>query len=85
MKSSAGPTAPNLNMTMTESTEEKPRQSFKCANCGAKMEYKPGSNAQECPYCGHANPIPSSEEDITELDFRAHLAQTSETEPTEDH
>ena len=60
-------------------------QSFKCANCAAKMEFKPGAQAQECPYCGQSNPIPQSEEDIQELDFRTYLAQQSEEEPAEEH
>jgi Zn finger protein HypA/HybF involved in hydrogenase expression len=34
------------------------KQSFKCSRCRAKMEFKPGSLAQTCPYCGHENPIP---------------------------
>jgi uncharacterized CHY-type Zn-finger protein len=60
-------------------------QTFNCANCAAKMEFKPGAQAQECPYCGHSNPIPQSEEDIQELDFRGYLAQRSEEEPAEEH
>ena len=57
---------------------DKLHKSFKCANCAAKMEFVPGADAQECPYCGHENPIPKSEEDIKELDFRSHLARLSE-------
>jgi DNA-directed RNA polymerase subunit RPC12/RpoP len=62
-----------------------PDQSFKCANCAAKMQYKPGAEAQKCPYCGHENPIPTSEEDIQELDFHAFLAQQANEEETEEH
>lgn len=60
-------------------------KTFKCANCAAKMEYKPGAQAQECPYCGHANPIPQSEEDIQELDFRAYLTEHPDEAPAEEH
>jgi len=60
-------------------------KTFKCANCGAKMEFVPGADAQECPYCGHENPIPKSEDDIEELDFRSYLATLSDGEQTEEH
>jgi len=59
---------------------EKLHKSFKCGNCAAKMEFVPGAEAQECPYCGHENPIPKSEEDIKELDFRTYLAKLSDSE-----
>ena len=65
-------------MTEPEPTQENPsadagqlHQTFKCGGCAAKMEFKPGANAQECPFCGHENPIPKSEDDIKELDLRA--------------
>jgi len=65
--------------------DNKLHKSFKCANCAAKMEFVPGADAQECPYCGHENPIPKSEADIKELDFRSYLAKLSESEQTEEH
>jgi DNA-directed RNA polymerase subunit RPC12/RpoP len=59
------------------------QQTFKCANCAARMEFKPGSESQRCPYCSHENPIPKSEEDIRELDFRAYLAELSDEDMLE--
>lgn len=32
-------------------------QTFPCAQCGAELEYKPGSTVLRCPYCGHETPI----------------------------
>jgi len=55
---------------------------FKCGQCGAKLKFQPGTNHQKCPYCGHENPIPQSEEDIRELDFRSHLGGLAEQEGT---
>ncbi len=46
---------------------------FPCNQCGAKLTFKPGSSALRCEHCQHENPIPQSEEDIHELDFRSHL------------
>jgi DNA-directed RNA polymerase subunit RPC12/RpoP len=50
-------------------------QVFKCGSCAGKMSFEPGSDAQKCPYCGFENPIPKSEEDIVELDFKTFLAE----------
>ena len=57
-------------------------RTFKCRQCGAKMQFQPGSLSQKCPYCGRENPIPQSEEDIRELDFRSHLQGLAEHEDT---
>lgn len=70
--------------TAEETRKEVTAKTFKCINCAAQMEYTPGAKAQECPYCGHENPIPTSEEDIQELDFAAHLKLLADEETTED-
>ena len=54
-----------------------PRE-FPCGQCGATMEFDPSAAAISCPYCGHSNPIPKSEEDIEELDFHAYVAKIAE-------
>jgi len=53
---------------------------FKCHQCGAKMEFVPGSESQQCSYCDHVNAIPRSEEDVEELDFHAYLQHAAFTE-----
>ncbi|MBN2446067.1 MAG: hypothetical protein JXO22_05055, partial [Phycisphaerae bacterium] len=55
---------------------------FPCAQCGADLAFKPGTADLVCEYCGHANHIPQSAEDIRELDFRTHLALLADGEPT---
>lgn len=50
-----------------------PIKRFPCHQCGAELQFQPGSDALKCPYCGHVNPIPKSEDDIQELDFHAYL------------
>lgn len=32
-------------------------ETFKCQQCGAGLEYKPGSVSLQCPYCGHEQKI----------------------------
>ena len=71
---------------MTDSiqqTDNQQVQMFKCQSCGAKMQFVPGSVVQQCPYCQHQNPIPQSEEDIRELDFRAYLARQGQEDLAE--
>jgi DNA-directed RNA polymerase subunit RPC12/RpoP len=60
------------------------QKTFKCSNCAAKMQFVPGADAQKCSHCGHENPIPKSEQDIKELDFRSYLAKLSDTEQTQE-
>lgn len=57
-------------------------KTFKCRNCAAIMRFIPGEDLHKCSHCGHENPIPKSETDIKELDFRSHLAQLSDGEQT---
>jgi DNA-directed RNA polymerase subunit RPC12/RpoP len=48
-------------------------QRYPCASCGAQLEFTPGTSHLTCPHCGHTQEIPSSAEDIQELDFHAFL------------
>lgn len=57
---------------------------FKCLQCGAQLEYKPGTHALKCGYCDHENIIPASEEDIHELDFHAYLRDAAGKEELEE-
>ena len=72
------------NSTDGEPEEEVMEKHFKCEQCGAKMKFEPGSVSQVCPYCDHENPIPQSEEDIKELDFREHLQKLAKGEGMEE-
>jgi LSD1 subclass zinc finger protein len=42
---------------------------FPCAQCGAKLEYAPGTDSLKCPYCQHENPIPQRHQIVEELDY----------------
>ncbi|MEM0983322.1 MAG: hypothetical protein AAGI17_05165 [Planctomycetota bacterium] len=70
-----------------EALEEEPARDrqFPCAQCGAKLTFAPGTDSLVCPYCEHAVTIPRSEEDIEELDFRAHLELLAASAETEEH
>lgn len=57
---------------------------FPCTQCGAKVEFAPGTDALECPYCGHRTEIPKSTDGIVERDFGAGLADLGQDAETEE-
>ncbi len=58
------------------------QKQFPCQQCGAKLDFEPGTTSLKCSYCGFENAIPQSEEQIEELDFRAFLAQAANEQET---
>ncbi len=58
-------------------------QQFPCGQCGAKLDYQPGTSELACPYCGHRNPIPQSEDEVLEIDFQSTLADLAQAQPTQ--
>lgn len=57
---------------------------FPCTQCGAKVEFAPGTDELECPYCGHRTAIPASAEVIQERDFHGTLAELERGAETEE-
>jgi len=57
---------------------------FPCIQCGAKVEFAPGTDSLECPYCGHRTAIPASTDGIEERDFGAALAGLGQDAELED-
>ena len=56
---------------------------FPCGQCGAKVEFAPGTGSLRCPYCGHQTAIPESDEGFHEQDFQqvfANLEASAEME-----
>ena len=55
-------------------------QNYPCEQCGAQLQFQPGTTMLHCPYCGHDSEIPASLEEIHELDYLAQInSQTLET------
>ncbi|MDI9641383.1 hypothetical protein QPK87_06900 [Kamptonema cortianum] len=48
-------------------------QRYPCASCGAQLVFEPGTVHLKCQYCGHAQDIPASIDDIHELDFHQYV------------
>jgi DNA-directed RNA polymerase subunit RPC12/RpoP len=74
---------------MAEISESAPiatNRQFPCKQCGAKLDYAPGTAVLKCPYCSSETPIPQSEEEIKELDFQEYLKKLAEEHETrEEH
>jgi DNA-directed RNA polymerase subunit RPC12/RpoP len=57
-------------------------QQFKCKQCGARLEFAPGTDSLACPYCGATNEIPKSDASVEELDLEDALARAEDAAPT---
>ncbi len=57
---------------------------FPCTQCGAKVEFAPGTDALECPYCGSRAEIPKSTDGIVERDFREGVEDLGHDAATEE-
>ena len=57
---------------------------FPCGSCGAKLRFKPGTDAITCEHCGHKNPIPKSEVQVEERDLLSTLHTVAEEAPVEE-
>jgi len=55
---------------------------FECGQCGAALEFTPGSHSLTCPYCGHENAIEAADAPIEELDYHQALANGEAGEET---
>ena len=57
---------------------------FPCTQCGAKVEFAPGTDSLQCPYCGNQTSIPTGTVEIVENDFESTLAGMEQGAVTED-
>ena len=62
---------------MSEPAPATHARQFKCRQCGARLEFAPGTDALACPYCGVMNEIAKSAESVEELDFESALARAA--------
>ena len=47
---------------------------FHCSQCGARLEYAPGTTSLKCPYCGHLQAVAAIDTVIEERSFDAWAA-----------
>jgi len=60
-----------------------PRE-FPCKSCGGKLNFAPGQDALQCPFCGVLNEIAADQSQVQELDYLAALRELESHEETED-
>lgn len=56
-------------------------KSFPCRQCGARLEYAPGTDSLTCPYCRAVNAIGQSDVIVKELEYGAALRQIGSMAP----
>ncbi len=57
---------------------------FPCKQCGAMLEFEPGTRALKCQYCGMLNEIAESEIAIEEIDYAKQLLELQQMQPKTD-
>lgn len=57
---------------------------FPCTQCGASLEFAPGTDTLRCEHCGHQNQITRSTTRILEEDFRQMLKASATSTPTQE-
>ena len=70
--------------TPSPASNSEPRR-FPCAQCGASLEYAPGTDVLRCGHCGHENRIAGSTAPILEQDFREPLRSLATNTATRDN
>ncbi len=64
---------------MTTAAPPSLERQFPCRQCGAKLQFAPGTNQLVCPYCGANNEIAASSAPVPYLDFQTYCQQTPGT------
>ncbi len=60
---------------MEAPSPQQTHRQFPCKNCGAALQFEPGTRALVCPYCGTANEIATpADARVEEFDFAHALA-----------
>jgi predicted RNA-binding Zn-ribbon protein involved in translation (DUF1610 family) len=49
-----------------------------CSQCGAKLNFAPGTTFLKCPYCGFEMQIAESKSRVEELDYRSYLEKVGQ-------
>ncbi len=71
-------------MDQPESAAVAPDRRFPCQQCGAKLEFAPGTNRLRCSHCGAENAIARPAGPVEELDFNAQLSELAQQHETVD-
>ena len=61
-----------MQVSPQQSTQQKVRR-YHCPGCGADLLFEPKGGALQCPYCGHVERIPQTDEKIEERSYEQYL------------
>jgi uncharacterized Zn finger protein (UPF0148 family) len=61
------------------------KSEFPCSKCGGKLEFKPGTDHIVCVYCGHDQPVVSTDDNfvVQEYDLQEALKNTPKLSPAQ--
>ncbi len=57
---------------------------FPCKQCGAMLQFAPGTHSLKCPYCGMLNEIKAKTDRVGEQDFQAYFARAASEAQTQE-
>ncbi len=57
-----------------ESKSFSPQHQFPCKQCGANLQFEPGTTSLKCPYCGAVNEIAAPTQAVQELDINQYFS-----------
>jgi DNA-directed RNA polymerase subunit RPC12/RpoP len=67
---------------VSSTTGTQQEKQYPCGQCGAKLNFLPGTDELKCPYCGFENKIAVATVKIEELDYLAYLDQAAQEKDT---
>jgi len=66
----SGPSGPTPDAAGAPAPAARPSSmTFPCSQCGARLEFAPGTSSLRCPYCGHLQDVPAATAVIEEQSY----------------
>src|SRR3954452_22565809 len=71
----SGPSGPTPDAAGAPAPAARPSSmTFPCSQCGARLEFAPGTSSLRCPYCGHLQDVPATTAVVEEHSYDAWAA-----------
>ncbi|MEM9251804.1 MAG: hypothetical protein AAGB29_05595 [Planctomycetota bacterium] len=69
---------PVAGTSSNASGDQRQPKRFPCKRCGAELIYAPGTTTLTCGFCGSENAIPTSADEVRELDFNTYVTKLAD-------
>lgn len=79
------PASPESRVASRGSPSTGNPSTFPCTQCGAELEFKPGTRSLTCPYCQTLNEIPADDRVIEEVDYTKMLGELEGEKADHEH